>query len=352
MTSLRRVLLLALSLCCAASFAAESISLDEYIARLKAIRISLQENAMPEVRTQAQRLLTYTVATGADRFQADASVLTPLSKAATSQETARAAAQLSVLIESLDRGKAIPAVVSGAGEADHALLERLRKEELARDPLAGGDVALPKVEDQFGIGQALLNHLKALLRWIGNKITSLIQWLLDAMLKKRDGEPSELLGPVTIMILLMVAGICALIVLDIIRRNRKARVEEPAASAPVRNAARDADPLSRNANEWELFAKQLAASGDYRESIRAWYHAVLVAMYRGGLLHYRKGRTNWEYCYSLPPQIAWRPQFMELTRRFEWEWYGRNQSNREDVEQYAGEAQKILSSLQGGGPPR
>jgi hypothetical protein len=352
MTKPRRVLLLATLSISSAIFAAEPISLDEYIARLKAIRISLQENAMPEVRKQAQRLLTYTVASGSDRFQADASILTPLSKAATVQETARAAAQLNVLIEALDRGKAVPATAPSIGEPDHALLERLRKEELARDPQAGGDVALPKVEDQFGIGQALLSHLKAFARWIINKITSLIQWLLDAVFKKREGEPSELLGPVTIMILLMLAGICALIVLDIIRRNRKARIEEPVASAPVRNAARDADPLSRNANEWEIFAKQLTASGNYRESIRAWYHAVLVSMYRSGLLHYRKGRTNWEYCYSLSPQIAWRPQFMELTRRFEWEWYGRNESNQEDVELYAGEAQKILSSLQAGGPPR
>ena len=58
---------------------------------------------------------------------------------------------------------------------------------------------------------------------------------------------------------------------------------------------RDADPLSREQDEWEKYAAELAAAGRLREAIRAWYHAVLVGLFRAGLLHHHKGRTNWEY---------------------------------------------------------
>ena len=63
--------------------------------------------------------------------------------------------------------------------------------------------------------------------------------------------------------------------------------------------------------------------------MRAWYHAVLVALYRTGFVHYRRGRTNWEYVSSLSPSLPARQGFSDLTRRFEREWYGREESDPE-----------------------
>jgi hypothetical protein len=113
------------------------------------------------------------------------------------------------------------------------------------------------------------------------------------------------------------------------------------ASDPIASK-RDEDPLSRGATEWERYAAQLAASGRIREAIRAWYHAVLVTLYAAGILHFRKGRTNWEYVAALSPEIAWRSEFVTLTRRFEEEWYGRERSAIEALEDVSGHAREIL----------
>src|SRR5207244_5595400 len=109
--------------------------------------------------------------------------------------------------------------------------------------------------------------------------------------------------------------------LEVVRRSRRRELVAVATSDPVASRA-DEDPLSRAANEWERYAAQLAAAGRIREAIRAWYHAVLVTLYGAGILHFRKGRTNWEYISTITPTIPWRGDFVKLTRRFEHEWYG------------------------------
>jgi hypothetical protein len=108
---------------------------------------------------------------------------------------------------------------------------------------------------------------------------------------------------------------------------------------------RDEDPLSRGAMEWERYAIQLAAAGRFREAIRAWYHAVLVTCYAAGVLHFRKGRTNWEYVATLAPSLPWRPEMIRLTRRFEREWYGSDESTLGALDDCGASARAILESV-------
>jgi hypothetical protein len=89
-------------------------------------------------------------------------------------------------------------------------------------------------------------------------------------------------------------------------------------------------------------------SGRFREAIRAWYHAVLVTLFRSGLLHYRKDRTNWEYAYALGPELPWRPGFVDATRTFEQIWYGRRETPPDAAEAFARDARGILERIQGG----
>jgi hypothetical protein len=78
---------------------------------------------------------------------------------------------------------------------------------------------------------------------------------------------------------------------------------------------------------------------------------VLVGLFQRGLLHYQKGRTNWEYAARLGPEHAWRPAFTDLTRRFDREWYGRAASDAEAVRECAQEARAILGALRGPAEP-
>jgi hypothetical protein len=126
------------------------------------------------------------------------------------------------------------------------------------------------------------------------------------------------------------------------------RRREPALEATAPGPApadADVDPLSRTVSEWEQRARALAASGQYREAIRAWYHALLVSCYRAGLLHQHTGWTNTEYARALGADVPWRGRFQELTGRFDVEWYGRVQSSEEALDAFAGEADAILGDI-------
>ena len=75
---------------------------------------------------------------------------------------------------------------------------------------------------------------------------------------------------------------------------------------------------------------------------------MLVALFRAGLLHHHKGRTNWEYVARLSPDTAWRPELIELTRRFDREWYGRERSSPEALRECASDARSILTQVRQG----
>jgi len=148
---------------------------------------------------------------------------------------------------------------------------------------------------------------------------------------------------VTIVIVIVIA----LLAFEVIRRSKRSDGSTVATSEPV-GSKRDEDPLSRGATEWERYAAQLAAAGRYREAIRAWYHAVLVTCYSAGVLHFRKGRTNWEHAARLGPDAPYRPAFLDITRRFDREWYGRDESSREALDDCADLARTILESVRAG----
>jgi hypothetical protein len=148
---------------------------------------------------------------------------------------------------------------------------------------------------------------------------------------------------ITVVALIVIAIV--FLAIEVVRRARRGDAQALASSSLLRSASDD-DPLSRGAMEWERYAAQLAAAGRFREAIRAWYHAALVTCYAVGALHFRKGRTNWEYIASLSAATAWRPDFIRLTQRFEQEWYGSEQSTEDALEDCSAGAKRILEELQ------
>ncbi len=149
---------------------------------------------------------------------------------------------------------------------------------------------------------------------------------------------------IVIGVTVLIAAFIALLAFEVVRRARRRDAEAIASSEPL-GSKRDEDPLSRGATEWERFAAQLASAGRFREAIRAWYHAVLVTCYSAGVLNFRKGRTNWEYVATLAPSVEWRPQMIDLTRRFEKEWYGHEQSAPDALDHCSELARNILDAL-------
>jgi hypothetical protein len=254
-------------------------------------------------------------------------------------ELRRAAVRLSALLASLPEGGA----ASVAGSADPALLARLAAQAALAELPRGGK--LPEVRDG-GVLRAFADFMEPLRRWVADQVKKLRRWLEKSFLRKSKAGGSEVDLPrlVTVLVIALAAVLAGLGLLALRRRGAPA-APVPAPAAGPRPPARDDDPLSRRAGEWETYARELAAAGRFREAVRAWYHAVLVALYQRGALHHRKGRTNWEYVAAVPPEAAWRPAFAAVTRRFEREWYGSDRSSREALEETAAEARALLGAL-------
>ena len=329
----------ALLLLLSGALAAETISARAYRERLTEIQGRLRSGDWVGAGQRSRQLLEEKIALGTETFEPDASVLGPLARARNPRDARAAAPKLAQLLAAMpaegveDRAAAKP---------DAKLLAEVRRKEALADLPQGG--ALPTVEDG-GIAAALSEFLRPLAESISDLVDRFFQWLLR-LLFGNSASPDSAIGLDMKVVTALVVALAVLTIWILYRsvRNRQrgaAAVAEGPAPLPP---AADDDPLSREANEWERYARELAAAGRAREAIRAWYHAVLVALYRAGSLHYRKGRTNWEYVSAVPPGTTWRSRFVELTRHFEREWYGRDQSAPEALREAEEMALGLLSS--------
>ncbi len=332
-----------------ALFGQETISLPEYRDRLRGIRSAIDANDLGAARKTAGELQSLRVGHEGKEFAVDRSVLKPIVDAQDSAAAREAARPLRTLTEALD------ALPSGAASApDAALLERLRREEAEKALNPGGAVGGPELHAP-NVPRSLMEWLQDMAREIWEFVKRVLEkffkWLLRLLFGAGvAGSGGSGMTWMVMGLMVAILAIIGTIAFVTLKRRRGMPVDAPLGSAPAAAAEKDEDPLSRSSNEWERFAAELMKSGRFREAIRAWYHAVLVTLFRSGLLHYRKDRTNWEYAYALSPEVPWRPGFVEATRTFEQIWYGRRETPSETVDAYAADARGILEKVRGGRP--
>lgn len=80
--------------------------------------------------------------------------------------------------------------------------------------------------------------------------------------------------------------------------------------------------LSKPPETWAGLADALAAKGEYREAIRHLYLALLSRLHRDGVIDYDPTLSNWEYLFAFKGASSLKAGFKELTRRFDFAWYG------------------------------
>jgi len=305
------------------------LDLASYRARVERIDALLARGDQASAAAQAKALLADTVRWEGEDLSPDAWTLAPIARG--EPHRARLRNLLDALAARADRTPRV----------DRALLEDLRARAERNRP-AGGEIG-PLPAEGISFVVQVLDWMKAALRWIGHRVLDLLRWLVH--LFPTGAAPEQTGGQITGTVLIGVGVILALVLALALGSARRGPV--PLAPGRSRPPAKDEDPLSRTASGWEERALELAREGRAREAIRAWYHAILARSYGAGILHYRRGRTNWEYMRALSPAIAWRPQFEDLTRRFDVEWYGHRESTPEALSDFAGTARDILSSLGG-----
>jgi hypothetical protein len=338
---MRRGLLLIALLATFIATSAAAMPVQQYAAALERIAMLLDQGNLEAARAEAKAIAGSDVTSNAGTFSADDSLLLTIAnaKAIDVQLQARIHATLDAL-------RAI--VPAAAPRADPKLLEELTRSEEVAELEAGGDVPVPDASWHPWV-RAAASAIWKVVRWVREVIGAIFDWIIDFWPAARAGESGATAGMRWLVggLLALIVAIIVLLAVQIVRRSRRKAPAEIASSAPAASR-RDEDPLSRGANEWERYAAQLAAAGRVREAIRAWYHAVLVTLYGAGILHFRKGRTNWEYVAALAPSLPWRPDFIGLTRLFEYEWYGAHHSTEDALGSCSRTARQILDAVRGG----
>jgi len=320
------------------AMAQQMIGLDDYVTRLERLQRLLASNQLQVAQNEAKQLSALDVNSAAGIFHADVSLLHAIANA--KRADVQLQSRLATTVEEIRR------VAPGVhAPADPALLRRVAKEQEVPELAPGGEIAItPK---PIPLTEQIARSLAAAWEWIADKLQRLLDWILDLFPNsaRRPGETGGMRWIVGALVALIVLLITFL-ALEVRRRARGKTKPALETSEPL-GSTRDDDPLSRGASEWERYAAQLAQSGRFREAIRAWFHAALVSCYAAGVLHFRKSRTNWEYVAALAPSLDWRPEFISLTRRFEREWYGADQSTIDAYDDCRRRARAVIDNVRG-----
>jgi hypothetical protein len=335
-------LALALLLASARAVAQDSsapVPLPAYNEALDRICLDLEAGRLSDARGEATALRGAKVEWTGETLDVDATVLDAVTAARSPSDARRLASRVRRAGDALRSAR-------GLAPAERRPRPELLASLAPKDDLVrGGEVRQvtlqpPTVSER--IGTALL----AAFDWIAEGLEKIGRWI--AKFRPRSSSAVADMGSTSTVSILVVSFAALLLALLALRALRKGGGDAEIVSAAVVSSARDEDPLSRETGEWERHARELAAAGRGREAIRAWYHAVLVALFRSGTLHYQKGRTNWEYVSRLGPDLGWRPSFIAMTRLFDREWYGRRGAGPEALRECAQTARAILGALRGG----
>lgn len=318
------------------------LPVEGYAQALERIAPLLEAGRLEEAQAEAGELRAVRVDFAGETVGTDSTVLDGVVAAQAGAEARTQAARVRRLAGVL---RTMPRGAAGAGDLHPESLARLGPGE---DASKGGDVGTAHIEVQAPtVPERIVGWFVAAYDWLADVIGDILDWLARFQPRRaaRAGGESGT-ATAAIAVVAIVAAVLAVLAYRALRRG-SSRVEVE--SDRVLSSVRDEDPLSREAGEWEKHARDLAAAGRWREAVRAWYHAVLVCLFQNGLLHYQKGRTNWEYASRLAPEHAWRPTFLDLTRLFDREWYGRPASDAEAVRACAAGARAILGAVRGAG---
>ena len=316
----------------------QAMPVTEYVQRLELIDAMLAQNGVGPAKVEARALLGQEITWSRGTFVADASVLQPIVDATRAEGPHRA--RLMSTIFELRRATGME-----SASGDRKLLERIAAEQDVPALPRGGDVPT-RVKADVPLLERIAEAFAEMLAWLQKYARKILDWLLDFLPRRRPNEStgSVMLRWLVFAVVAIILLLLLMLAINVLRRSRAAAPAAVETSTPLGSKA-DEDPLSRGATEWERYAGELARAGRYREAIRAWYHAVLVTTYASGILHFRKGRTNWEYVASLAPSLPWRAEMIELTRRFEREWYGKDQSTQEALDECGELAAGIIDAL-------
>ncbi|RYZ55242.1 MAG: DUF4129 domain-containing protein [Sphingobacteriales bacterium] len=119
------------------------------------------------------------------------------------------------------------------------------------------------------------------------------------------------------------------------RKSVKADTEE--AESPVA-------PEDILLSDWEQQMQEAMRKQDLRQAVRLGYMLMLQLLARNNHLHYRADKTNYDYVYELTDKSLKTP-FRNLSRQYEYAWYGDYPVKPEEMERYLSTINEIKNLL-------
>jgi hypothetical protein len=161
----------------------------------------------------------------------------------------------------------------------------------------------------------------------------LSHWLEELFKRDRDPiqttpniSPSSGASAANALVVIVIGVVLAVLVAVLVRAFAKNEQDGVQLEVSMtESTALSQDPmsaLSRPPEGWAHLADELAARGEYREAVRSLYLALLSRLHREGAILYDSTLSNWDYLRNFKGRREWLPPFRELTRRFDFAWYG------------------------------
>ncbi|MBS1587914.1 MAG: DUF4129 domain-containing protein [Bacteroidetes bacterium] len=113
--------------------------------------------------------------------------------------------------------------------------------------------------------------------------------------------------------------------------------------------AASSDPTVENIEDiaetnWERLMQEAAQQGNYRNAIRYSYLQLLQLLQAQQLIKYRIDKTNYEYYHELSDS-QYKVPFKQLSRQYEYAWYGRLAIDEPAYHQYLQEFNQLKRQL-------
>lgn len=97
-------------------------------------------------------------------------------------------------------------------------------------------------------------------------------------------------------------------------------------------------------DDWEKVIQDAARAGNYRLAVRHGYRYLLSVLQENDLINYQVAKTNYQYVFELAGTQLHKP-FMQLTRDYEYAWYGGFNIQQERFEAYYEKVSSIKKEL-------
>jgi len=227
----------------------------------------------------------------------------------------------------LDRLEQGVTLARQAAELEKAQADARASQALAQDILARPEFQVPEPavkEDAKAEGP-----WERFLKWLDELLEKLFKREPNPTVPRQPGFTSVSgEGLANMLVIVLVAAVVVVLALVLLRALGKDGTDGEGARLEVSTQNEEtlaADPtnaLSRPPEGWARLADELAARGEYREAVRTLYLALLSRLHHEGVIHYDTTLSNWDYLRKFRSRREWLPSFRELTRRFDFVWYG------------------------------